>query len=111
MTSEREPQSRPAADGLVPPELEKPRTWIFPLFFLVVLIVPVAILVLSNTDSQEIGFAGLTWEAPLWVILAITFIAGAVLTRLAGWGWGAVRRRGRRKRAEYDQARRQAQTG
>ncbi len=108
MTVERDP--RPAAEerqDAAPsiPELERPRTWILPLLFLVVIIVPAVILVLSNTDSREVSFAGWTGEAPLWIILAIAFLAGALLTRVIGWTWAKIRRRARRKKAEYDRAR------
>ena len=87
------------------PELERPRTWVLPLLFLVVIVVPAVILVLSNTDSREVSFAGWTGEAPLWIILAIAFVAGALLTRVVGWTWSKIRRRSRRKKAEYDRAR------
>jgi len=110
MTAEREPHREEAEGRSEYAELEKPRTWILPVFFFVVLAVPAAILVLSNTDSQEIGFAGLTWEAPLWIILAITFAAGAVLTKVVAWAWSALRRRTRKRRAEYDRARRRAES-
>jgi uncharacterized integral membrane protein len=111
MTVERQPQDQGAEERIAPPELERPRTWILPLFFLVLLAAPAAILVLSNTDSQEIGFAGLTWEAPLWIILAITFVAGAILTKVVAWTWSAIRRRAKKRKAEYDRARRQAEAG
>jgi uncharacterized integral membrane protein len=110
MTVEREPRrTEGAAEAPAIPELEKPRTWMLPIFFVTVIIVLAAILVLSNTDSQELGFAGFTWEAPLWIILAITFFAGALLTRVLGRAWSAMRRRSQRKRAEYDRARKAAQ--
>ena len=108
MTVEREPTStsgdrQDAAPAI--PELERPRTWILPLLFLLLITVPAVILVLSNTDSREVSFAGWTGEAPLWIILAIAFVAGALLTRVVGWTWGKIRRRARRKKAEYDRAR------
>jgi uncharacterized integral membrane protein len=111
MTVEREPQHAESRSGEGhAAEQEKPRTWALPLFFVALLVIPAAILVLSNTDSREIGFAGLTWEAPLWIILAITFAAGAILTKVVGRAWGAIRRRSLRRKAEYDRARRAAQS-
>jgi uncharacterized integral membrane protein len=108
MTLDREPdgngagQGRPSGDRATPP-----RTWVLPLVFLTVLAVPVLILVLSNTDSQEIGFAGWVWEAPLWIILTITFAAGSLLTRLFGWVWGAIRRRGLKRKMSFLETRRE----
>jgi uncharacterized integral membrane protein len=116
MTYEREPH-RESSGGTdeqraaAAPELERPRTWILPLLWVALLVVPVVILVLSNTDSREVGFAGFTWEAPMWIILAITFVAGALLTRLVGWTWNAIRRRSKKRLAEYDRARREAAGG
>ncbi len=106
MTVEREPNRSDGVAASAAEGVEKPRTWILPLVFLAVVTIPAVILVLSNTDSQQINFAGFTWEAPLWIILAATFLAGALLTRAIGWAWTVMRRRSRRKRAEYDQARR-----
>ena len=47
---------------------DTPNLWAGPLFFLLLLAVPVGILVFSNTDSAQLNFAGLEWSAPLWVI-------------------------------------------
>lgn len=69
------------------------RRWIGPAIYLTVILVPVLILIFSNTDSTEIKFAGFEWKAPLWIILAITFFAGAIVTRLMLWVWRAMRRR------------------
>jgi len=109
MTVERESRHENAEGRADHGGPEKPRTWILPVLFFVLLAVPAAILVLSNTDSQEIGFAGLTWEAPLWIILAITFAAGAILTKVVASAWGGLRRRTHRRKAEYRRARRQAE--
>jgi uncharacterized integral membrane protein len=113
MTFEREPRrDHPGRDeekvDHAPPAPERPRTWILPLGFFVAVAAVVMILVLSNTDSHELGFAGFRWEAPLWIILTVTFVAGAVLTRLVGWIWTSIRKRGRKRLAEYDRARREA---
>lgn len=75
------------------PRRDTPNLWAGPLITFVVLLVPTLILVFSNTRSETLDFAGLTWEAPLWVILLATFAAGMVLARLFGWLWGIFRRR------------------
>lgn len=82
------------------PSRETPNFWAAPLITLVVLLVPTLILVFSNTRSETLDFAGLTWEAPLWVILLATFAAGLILGRLFGWLWGVFRRRRAKFRSE-----------
>ena len=91
-----------------PPEVEGPNRWIGPLLFLILVLTPIVILVVSNTDSVPVSWAGVSWEAPLWIVLAITFAAGAVVTRLFGWVWRTWRRRRRRMKIEIDELRRQA---
>ena len=75
------------------PAPRPPRKWIAPLAFLLAVSIPVLILVLSNPDSTEIGFAGWNGSAPLWLLLVITFVAGAIVTRLLGWVWRGIRKR------------------
>lgn len=69
-----------------------------PTFVVMLILVPVLILIFSNTGSEEIAFGPLSWRAPLWVILAVTFVAGAVATRLLFWFWRAYSRRRRARR-------------
>jgi uncharacterized integral membrane protein len=84
------------------PKEDRPSLWVGPALLLLVVTVPVLILVFSNPDSQEVSWAGFSLDAPLWLILLITFIAGALVTRLFGWAWGAVMRRRKRIRNEYE---------
>ncbi len=83
-----EEQARPA----------RSRAWVAPTIFLAAIMIPVVILVFSNTESTIVRFAAWEVTAPRWLILAITFFAGALVTRLAGWAWRAMRRR--RKKAQ-----------
>jgi len=69
------------------------RKWIAPTIYLLVIVIPVLILIFSNPESTTIKFAWVEVNAPLWLILAITFVAGAVVTRLFGWVWRTMRRR------------------
>jgi len=71
----------------------RPRRWIGPAIYLTVILVPVLILIFSNTDSTEFKFAAFDGNAPLWIILVITFFAGAIVTRLMLWVWRTMRRR------------------
>jgi uncharacterized integral membrane protein len=100
VTVEREPRrnhEEPAAP-------QPPRTWILPLAFLAVILVPILILVFSNTHSATLEWAAWEITAPMWIVLAITFAAGALGIRLFGWIWGGMRRRSLRRKAEFRQA-------
>ncbi|MBU1226022.1 MAG: LapA family protein [Actinobacteria bacterium] len=69
------------------------KTWAAPTAFILAIAIPVLILIFSNTDSTDLNFAWFHTQAPSWLILAITFIAGALVTRLFGWAWRSMRRR------------------
>jgi uncharacterized integral membrane protein len=79
---------------------DTPNLWAGPLFFLLLLAVPVGILVFSNTQKVKLSFAGWHGEFYLWVILLATFLAGIILSRLFGWLWGVFRRRRQRIKGE-----------
>ena len=85
-----------------PAPQERPNLWIGPLIFVAILVTLVLILIFSNTDSTKVDFAGFTVadNAPLWFILAITFVAGVIVTPIFGWAWRAFRKRRRRLKAE-----------
>ncbi|MDX1690125.1 MAG: LapA family protein [Acidimicrobiia bacterium] len=89
------------------PDVQGPNPFVGPLLFLVLVVAPVAILIASNGDSVPVKWAGFSWEAPLWIVLAITFAAGAVVTRLFAWVWTAWRRRRKRLKEEAAAKRRQ----
>jgi uncharacterized integral membrane protein len=90
------------SDEHAPPR--PPRTWILPLTFLVVVLVPVLILIFSNAHSTTIEWAAWEITAPLWIVLAVAFVGGAIGIRLFGWIWGGMRRRSLRRKAEFRQA-------
>jgi uncharacterized integral membrane protein len=83
---------------------ERPNLWIGPTIFVAVLLTLVLILIFSNTESTNVEFAGftLTDSAPRWLVLAITFAAGAVVAPISGWAWRTFRKRRRRIRAELE---------
>jgi uncharacterized integral membrane protein len=88
--------------------VEKPNRWIGPLILFLVILVPIVILILSNTETTAVAWAGFEWEGPRWVVLAATFVAGAVGGKVLGWVWRAWRRRRRRLAQEADVLRRHA---
>jgi uncharacterized integral membrane protein len=92
-----------------PRQPEKPRRWIGPALLAVILVTPFVILVLSNTETTTVSWAGFDWDAPLWLVLAATFLAGAIGGKLFGWAWRRWRRRRRRLADERDVLRRHAQ--
>jgi uncharacterized integral membrane protein len=85
-------------------EKKTPNLWVGPLFFFLVLLAPTLILIFSNTEKKELRFWGWAWEAPLWLILLATFLAGIILSRLFGWVWRAFRKRRGRIRADLQAA-------
>ncbi|MCB2222951.1 MAG: LapA family protein [Actinobacteria bacterium] len=80
---------RPADEGAQHP----PRRWVPPLVFGLVVLIPSLVLIFSNTETTGISFAWYHGTAPRWIVLAVTFLAGAVVTRLLAWAWRAMRRR------------------
>lgn len=88
--------------------VERPKRWIGPTLLLAAFLTPIAILVVSNTESSAIAWAGFEWQAPRWLILTATFVAGAIGGRLFGWAWRSWRRRRRRLADELDVLRRHA---
>ena len=82
------------------PAPERSRAWIAPTVFLAAIVIPVLVLVFSNTETTIVRFG--LWEgtAPRWIILLITFVAGALVTRLVGWAWRVMRRRQKRIAAD-----------
>jgi len=93
------------------PSDEGPNLWIGPVVAAAAVIIPILILVLSNTSTARVEWAGFDWEAPLWVVLAATFAAGTVGGKLAGWGWRQWRKRRRRLRNELEGLRRRDTEG
>lgn len=87
---------------------DKPNRWIGPLILLLVIITPIVILIVSNTDTTAIAWAGFEWEAPRWLVLAATFVAGAIGGKVLGWVWRSWRRRVRRREQDAELARRRA---
>ena len=91
-----------------PAPAQPDRRWIGPALLVALVVAPIVILVLSNTETATISWAGFDWEAPLWLLLTATFAAGVVGGRLFAWAWRRWRRRRRRIADEREVLRRHA---
>jgi uncharacterized integral membrane protein len=92
-------------------EQPKPsRRWIGTLALLALVMTPIVILIASNTATGTIAWAGWEWEAPRWLVLTATFVAGVIGGKLFGWLWRSWRRR-RRRLADERNAMRRIATG
>lgn len=74
---------------------EKSKRWVVPALLGTLIAVPVLILIFSNLDSSSIAWAGWEWEAPRWIVLGATFLAGAASSPVFAWAWRRWRRRRR----------------
>lgn len=86
-------------DHMEPASPDRNLKWIAPALLAVVIVVPIVILIVSNTDQAEISWAGWAWEAPRWVVLLATFLAGMLAAPAMGWWWRRWRRRRKAERA------------
>lgn len=69
----------------------------------------IVVFVVSNSEGAPVGFAGWKWhDVPVWLVMVISMVAGAIGSRLLGWAWRAWRRRRRRLAEELDALRRHA---
>jgi uncharacterized integral membrane protein len=101
-----DPEERPQEERRTPTPDQPVPGWVWPLLFLFALITPVMILVFSNTGSTTIAWLGFEIEAPLYLILLVTFVAGAAGWPLLRWAYRRWRTRRRRLKAELDEMRR-----
>jgi len=99
MTTDRPESTQPS---------DKPNRWIGPLILLLAIVTPIVILIVSNTETTAIAWAGFEWTAPRWLVLAVTFVAGAIGGKVLGWVWRSWRRRVRRRAQDAELARRRA---
>jgi uncharacterized integral membrane protein len=91
--------------------VETPRRWIGPLILLVIVLTPIVILIVSNTETATLAWANYEWTAPQWLVLSATFVAGMIGAKLLGWLWRAWRRRRRRLAGELDVIRKHSVEG
>lgn len=51
------------------------------------------IFVFSNSDNTPVQFLGWEWEIKTWILIIISAILGAILSRVFGWWWRRRRAR------------------
>lgn len=73
--------------------------------------IPATIFALSNLEATQVEFLGWTAEVPLWAVIALSMLAGALFGVGMLLAWQARRRRGRKKAAKQAARRADAQTG
>ena len=61
--------------------------------------VPATIFALSNLESVQVEFLGWTASTPLWVVIILSLLAGALIGCAVLLAWQARRRRTRKKAA------------
>ena len=67
------------------------------LILLLLVIVALAIFFFQNGDDAPVEFLWIDGNWPVWLVIAISVVAGVVIDRLATWQW----RRARRHRDGY----------
>lgn len=61
--------------------------------------IPATIFALSNLEGTTVEFLGWEAEVPLWLVIAISVLAGAIIGMGVLLEWQRRRRRGRRRKA------------
>jgi uncharacterized integral membrane protein len=72
-----------------------PKRWAGPLLLAALILTPVVILIVSNTESLTVAWAGFTWTAPGWAVMFAIFFGGALFGPVLGWSWRRWRSGGR----------------
>lgn len=84
------------------PRPERSLKWLGPAILAAAIITPIVILIVSNADPASISWARWEWEAPGWIVLLATFVAGMLFAPVVGWSWRRSRRRRRAEAHERD---------
>lgn len=74
-----------------------------------VVVVPIVILLASNTHRVDLEWLGWSIRVPLYVVLLTTFVAGAILDEIIGIVWRVRRRRSEALKTELQSFRNGAQ--
>lgn len=71
--------------------------------------IPATIFALSNLESTTVEFLGWAAEVPLWAVIMLSILVGAVLGTAGLLTWQARRKRGRKKAAKREKQAAEAQ--
>ena len=63
------------------------------LIALLLVVVALAIFFFQNGDDAPVQFLWLDGQWPVWLVIGISVLAGAVIDRLGTWQWRRARRR------------------
>jgi uncharacterized integral membrane protein len=66
----------------------------------IIIAIPATIFALSNLESTNVEFLGWQAEVPLWAVMGVAFLAGALLGVIVLLAWQARRKRGKKKVAK-----------
>lgn len=82
------------------------RRWTMLIVANLLVAVPVVTLLASNSQDVELRWLGLEWKPPMFVVLLIAFVLGALVDQVFGLVWRLRRRRAERLRHELEELRR-----
>ncbi len=63
------------------------------LIVLLLVIVALAIFFFQNGSDAPVSFLWFDGQWPVWIVIGVSVIAGAVIDRLGSWQWRRARRR------------------
>lgn len=69
------------------------------LIVLLLVIAALAIFFFQNGDDAPVSFLWFDGQWPVWIVIGVSVIAGAVIDRLGSWQWRRARRRKERGEA------------
>lgn len=65
----------------------------FKLLALLVVVAGLAIFFFQNADDAAVRFLWIDAEWPMWLVIGVSVVAGAIVDRLGSWQWRRARRR------------------
>jgi uncharacterized integral membrane protein len=65
------------------------------LIALAIVVIALAIFFFQNGDDAPVNFLWIDAQWPVWLVILVSVLAGAVIDRLGTWQWRRARRRKR----------------
>lgn len=63
------------------------------LILLLLLVIALAVFFFQNTHKAKVNFLWLDGQWPVWSVIGISAVVGALIARLAGWLWARAQAR------------------